>query len=121
MADFLSSYKRVDEPELSAAIARGEIQSYKDIIAYFADKPVVGAEEYTRLEYVRENMEFDDNLPPVIVKELQRIVPGLCAQESKFNNGLTSAAGAKGIFHLCPRRGKVTGGSRMISTRLENR
>jgi hypothetical protein len=110
MTDFLSSYQDPDEPALTAAIARGEIESYEDLITYFADKKVRGAEDFSRLEYVEQHMKFADDLPPAIAKELRRIVPGLCSQESKFNNGLTSGSGAQGIFQFMPETWAHYGG-----------
>lgn len=108
--DFAASYRNEEEPDLRKAIAEGDIQEYKGLIKYFADKPVVGAPEYTRLEYVQREMQFASSLPPVVAEELRRIIPGLCSQESKFNNGLTSNAGAQGIFQFMPENWAHYGG-----------
>ncbi len=100
--DFAAAYKNQEEPELQAAIARNEITDYKGIIEYFAKKKVRGAEESNRLQFVRNEMQFDGPLPAVVESELRRLMPGLCSQESKFNNGLSSPAEAKGIFQFIP-------------------
>jgi len=99
---FLAALREDDEPVLIEKIKSGEITTVEGIVRYFADKPVVGAEDYSRLEYVYEKIEFPDYIPQRVQEELRRLVPGLAAQESKFNNGLTSSAGAKGIFQFMP-------------------
>lgn len=91
-----------DEPELLEKLRSGEIDTYQELIEHFAQKPVVGAEEFTRQEYVQDAIVFDPEVPAVVQAELRRILPGLCGQESKFNNGLTSRAGAQGIFQFMP-------------------
>lgn len=101
--DFQAALVEFDEPELVAKIKSGEIVRYIDIIVnHFGKKPVIGAEEYKRLEYVQKKIDFDNDIPEVVQNELRKIVPGLCAQESKFNAGLVSAgdAQAKGIFQF---------------------
>ncbi len=102
IANFRAALSEIDETDLVEQIEAGQITTLEGIVRYFADKPVVGAEEYTRLEYVYEKIEFPDSIPPVTQAELRRLIPGLCAQESKFNNGLTSSVGAKGIFQFMP-------------------
>lgn len=97
--DFLAALNEDDEPELVAKIANGEVNTYLEIVKYFADKPVVGAEDLTRQEYVQTAIQFQewnestgDGVPPVVDRELRHLLPGLCAQESKFNAGLTSGS-----------------------------
>lgn len=109
-ADFTASYDNQEEPELQTAIARGRVSSYRDLVTYFADKSVRGADEYTRLEYVQQMIQFGPSLPAVIAQELRRVIPGLCSQESKFNNGLRSKAGAQGIFQFMPENWAHYGG-----------
>lgn len=122
VASFRAAYLEDDEPGLVAGIAEGEIVTYKDIIRYFSQKPVVGAEEYTREEYVGSQMRFMDYNPSTgestpsemsdtVANELRRIMPGLCAQESKFNNDVESAAGAQGIFQFMPATWAEYGGA----------
>jgi hypothetical protein len=55
----------------------------------------------TRLEYIKKHLKVPD-VPPVIQSSLTALVPGLCAQESMFHNGLKSKAGARSIFQFMP-------------------
>ncbi|MCA9357946.1 lytic transglycosylase domain-containing protein [Candidatus Kaiserbacteria bacterium] len=100
--DFNKALHEDDEPGLVDALKAGQITDYKGLVEYFADKPVVGAEHLSRVEYVEQMIQFEDSVPAIVQAELRRILPGLCAQESKFNNGLTSVAGARGIFQFMP-------------------
>lgn len=116
--DFEAAYALEGEPELQAAIERGEVTQLVDIVNYFAEKPTQGHEELTRLEYVTHAIEFtewdpetNDGVPPVVEAELRRLLPGLCAQESKFNAAVTSAVGARGIFQFMPSTWEQYGGS----------
>tara|TARA_B100000508_G_scaffold120901_1_gene102272 strand:+ start:4766 stop:6187 length:1422 start_codon:yes stop_codon:yes gene_type:complete len=111
IADFQAAYNESDEPELVAKIANGEIDSYDEIVEYFIDKPVEGS-GLNRVEYLRENVQFRNELetievdegvvefipvPPVVQEELRRLLPAVFAQESKFNEGLVNPrSGAKG-------------------------
>jgi hypothetical protein len=99
--DFMAALSEKDEPELVSAIKRGEIESYDDIVGHFAEKPVRGHEDHNRMQYVREKVRFrtepDERrkrpaLPLVLQEEMRRLLPGLIAQESKFNGGLVSDA-----------------------------
>jgi len=117
VGDFNKALDTAEEPGLVSGIAKGEIVKYSDIINHFAEKPVVGAEDLTRKDYVQKEMVFErwnedkkTGVPPLVVAELRRNVPGLCAQESKFNNGLTSRSGAKGIFQFMPTTWAEYGG-----------
>lgn len=100
--DLKAAYTRIDEPELRTGIEKGSINNYLDTVNYFANKLVIGSEEYTREQYVENLVEFDDDVPVSLQMELRKILPGLCAQESKFNNGLVSKANARGIFQIKP-------------------
>lgn len=121
VGSFRSAYLEDDEPVLVAGIANGDIETYTDIVRYFSQKPVVGAETYTREAYVSEAMRFMDydartgeetpsKMSETVQAELRRIMPGLCAQESKFNNDVESSAGAKGIFQFMPATWAEYGG-----------
>jgi hypothetical protein len=110
--DFNAAYSETDEPELVAAIARGEIDTYDKIISYFAEKPVRDNEEYSRMKYAKEKImfrsEYDEEkkrpaVPMVIQEEIRRLLPGLFAQESKFNAGLVSKSGATGLAQIKPK------------------
>lgn len=100
---FRASTRYEDEPELQAGIRDGSIKSYGDLVDYYANKEVIGdGENRSRYEYVHEAIEFSDDMPVVVQEALRELIPGVCAQESKFNNGLTSSAGAIGIFQFMP-------------------
>lgn len=91
-----------DEPELQDGIKDGSVVTYADLVDYYAEKPVIGAEDKNRYEYVHEEIQFREAVPSVVQDALRELLPGICAQESKFNNGLTSSAGAFGIFQFMP-------------------
>lgn len=106
-AQFNNALRDEEEPSLVNRIKNGSVATYEDIIRYFADKPVRGDENYTRSQYVESNIVFtnwDDSekkgVHPAAAAELRRLVSGLCAQESNFNNGLVSASEAMGIFQI---------------------
>lgn len=93
-----------------------EQRDYEKIIA-FGSKPVVGAPDFSRLEYVKEQIQFtpyDEELgtgvPVVVAEELRRLIAGLCAQESKFDASSISKVGAKGIFQFMPVTWESYGG-----------
>jgi hypothetical protein len=105
--DFKAALGNKSEPELVAGIQSGSIKSSLDIIKYFGQKPVRGVrEEISRLEYVEQAFRLSNKVPSIvrdeIESELKSVMPGLCAKESKFNNSLTSGAGAVGIFQFMP-------------------
>ncbi len=97
-----AALQKTSEPELLQGITEGTIITKAEIVEHFANKPVVGAEAFTRAEYVRENVVFDDDVPEIVQTELRRLLPGLCAQESGFDNSVTSRVGARGIFQFMP-------------------
>lgn len=100
-----------EEPGLAAAIKRGEITDYKGIVEYYANKETIGGGGLSRIEYVQKEVEFNKEvLPEVVATELTKVMPGLCAQESKFNNGLISRSGARGIFQIMPQYWEHHGG-----------
>jgi|GEM_PF-1204657 hypothetical protein len=108
--DFKAAYEEADEPELVAGITSGEINSYDDIVSYFAEKPVRGAEHLNRMEYAQQQIEFRSEaeasrpaVPAAVQAEFRRILPGLFAHESKFNAGLSSLDGAKGLAQIMPK------------------
>lgn len=92
-------------------------EDYIEVIKEHADKPVIGAEGHTRMQYVQEEIKFakwnektGEGVPPAVENELRRILPGLCAQESRFDNGLISNTGAKGILQFMPETWAEYGG-----------
>lgn len=122
VADFVAAYHESDEPELVAAIASGEIVSYDQIVSYFAEKPVRGAEHLNRMEYAQQEIVFRSQteagrpaVPDTVQAEFRRILPGLFAHESKFNAGLTSANGAKGLAQIMPATSREYRGDADIS------
>lgn len=121
---FRASMRYDDEPELQAGIRDGSIKSYADLVDYYADKEVIGDDEgRSRYEYVHQAIEFSENVPVVIQDALRELIPGICAQESKFNNGLTSTAGAIGIFQFIPsvwtKYGKTEEDIKSLKTQVE--
>lgn len=112
VADFQAAYNEADEPELVSKIASGEISSYDEIVSYFVEKPVRGNEEYNRMEYAQKMIAFRSEpdeergrpaVPEAVQDGLRRAIVGLFAQESKFNAGLVSSAGAAGLAQIKPR------------------
>lgn len=94
-------------PQLREAINEGggeniNPETYLDIVEHFASKRVIGAENMTRLEFVRARVGEALNIPPATKNELILRIPGLAAQESRFNNASESSVGAKGIFQFMP-------------------
>lgn len=77
-------------------------KTYLDLVEHFANKSVIGAEDKTRLEYVRERVGDHLNVPATAKAELILLIPGLAAQESHFNNASESGVGAQGIFQFMP-------------------
>ncbi|MEN9921830.1 MAG: Transglycosylase domain [Candidatus Parcubacteria bacterium] len=110
VGDFNFAANNSKEPALRAAIADGRIDDYRGLIEYNARKPVSGAEDYTRFDYVQQAVRFRSTVPAEIQEELRRVIPGLCAQESKFMEGLTSRSGARGIFQFMPETWAHYGG-----------
>lgn len=99
---FEAAMKYKDEPALQEGIRDGSISSYANVVDYFAQKTVIGDEESNRYEYVHKEIKFDNDVPAIVQTALREIVPGVCAQESKFHNGLVSEEGAVGIFQFMP-------------------
>ncbi len=78
-------------------------ETYLDVVRHFAHKPVVGHEEFSRYEYLRDHVgESMEKVPEAIREELQFLVPGLAAQESKYINDARSSVGAMGIMQFMP-------------------
>ena len=122
VADLRAACAEDDEPELVSAIESGEITSYDQIVSYFAEKPVRGAEEYNRMEYAREKIVFRTQeqagrpaVPETVQAAFREIIPGLFAQESKFNAGLVSATGAVGLAQIMPATWEEYRGTQEVS------
>lgn len=106
---FRAALNDPDEPNLADKIRTGQVTTYEGIVQYFSEKPVVGAENFTRREYVESQIQFRTweevegemvGVHPAAQDEMRRLIVGLCAQESNFNNGLVSASDARGIFQI---------------------
>ena len=91
-----------NDTELISEIAAGRITNYLQIVQHYAERPFSTTEPYKVREYIEEHIQFKDNVPAVVQSELRRIIPGLCAQESNFNNDSLSKRGAQGIFQFMP-------------------
>lgn len=97
-----------------------DADTYLEVIEYFAEKKVIGAEHKTRLEFVRDHVGDYLKVPPAVKQELIFLIPGLAAQESHFNNGLKSSTGAEGIFQFMPDTWKDFGYSEEDILYLKN-
>ncbi len=106
---FRAALNDPDEPDLAEKIRTGQVTTYEGIVQYFSEKPVVGAENFTRREYVESQIQFRTweeveeemkGVHPAAQDEMRRLIVGLCAQESNFNNGLVSVSDAHGIFQI---------------------
>lgn len=127
VASFMSAYKEKDEPELVSKIASGEISKNVDIVRYFANKPVKGAEEFSRMEYSQNSIDFRSEpdmrknrpaVPESVQTELKKLIPGMFAHESKFNAGLVSSSGAAGLAQIKPDVWKEYRGTEDVSLSL---
>ena len=83
----------------------------------FAQKAVVGAEEFTRADYVAQEIKFTEwdpeagtGVPPELEEELRKFLPALCFVESRFDADRESSVKAKGIFQIMPEIWKAYGG-----------
>lgn len=98
-----------EDTELISEIANGRVKSYIDIVNHYALRRTPETGTLSIREYIEENIEFKPydpaskaGVPPLVAEELRRIIPGLCAQESNFNNASVSKSGARGIFQFMP-------------------
>ncbi len=122
IADFQAAHREADEPDLVAAIESGEIDSYDDVVSYFAEKPVRGAEEFNRMEYAQSQIQFRSEaesgrpaVPELVQTAFRKIIPGLFAHESKFNAGLVSQTGARGLAQIMPATWEEYTGTQEVS------
>lgn len=90
------------DPELAEAVADGEIASYPELLAYLSEKPAQDGGTISKYEYLKKNIEFGDEVPDEVQKELRSVIPGLCAQESNYNPHVVSKAGAIGEMQILP-------------------
>lgn len=106
------------EPDVEASNFNTELQKrmewwLTDMKTHFASalelsgKPVVGAENLTREEYIRTKTEFNEHsvwgdLPQETQSELRRLLPALAIQESGYHNGLVSKDDAVGLLQQIP-------------------
>ncbi len=92
----------VNDPDES--MTYDNVKSILDVVRYFGDKEVRGGDGESRIEYVKDAIEFTGNLAkaPDVAEALRACVPGLCALESKFNDDVASGVGARGIFQMKP-------------------
>ncbi len=95
--------------ELQNALTNGEesmsiedINSIIDIVYHFADKDVIKGGGLSRIEYLQQNLNFNDSIPETIRDRLVFFTPGIAAVESRFNDDVTSPVNASGIFQFMP-------------------
>lgn len=80
-----------------------QAETYLDVVRHFAHKRVKGHEESSRYEYLHDHVgDHIQGVPDAIKEELQFLVPGLAAQESKYINDAKSSVGAVGIMQFMP-------------------
>ncbi len=104
-AEFVSAMKQNDEPELVAGIEAGTIRTKLDIMNYFIAKDFSNSGGENRVEYIKNHVTFSGNLDkaPVVASELRRLLPGLVAVESGFDNDVENkSTGAKASFQFVP-------------------
>jgi hypothetical protein len=104
-AEFVSALKQTDEPELIAGIAAGTIRTKLDILNYFIVKDFGNSGGENRVEYIKNHVTFTGNLEkaPVVANEVRRLLPGLVAVESGYDNEVESRrTGAKASFQFMP-------------------
>lgn len=79
------------------------VDSIQDIVFYFGDKETRDGDGLSRIEYVQEHVVLDEKIPEALQKELVKLVVGIAAQESRYNDAVKSPVGASGIFQLMPQ------------------
>jgi hypothetical protein len=97
--------KQDDEPALIAGIEAGTIRTRLDINRYFIEKDFQDSGGENRVEYIKNHLTFSGNLAKsaVVTAELRRLIPGLCAVESGFDNEVENkGTGAKASFQFLP-------------------
>lgn len=70
----------------------------------FAQKEVIDGAGFSRHTYVHEYFKSHkgEKMPDDIRTLIAKLIPGLAAEESKFDNSLVSPSGAFGIFQIMP-------------------
>lgn len=58
------------------------------------------AQERNRMEYVETALVFDEDVPQDVQEALRKWIPGLCAQESRYDNDAEGNFGSIGIFQF---------------------
>ena len=85
------------EVALARAITDGAVDQYIELVAFNARY----CDPKTESSYYAQLKEFQiENVPEPLAEEIERIVPGLVAKESTFQNDVTSSANARGLLQL---------------------
>lgn len=128
-ADLRAAVNESEEPALVQGVQDGSILSYKDIVDYFVQKEISGFPG-NRIEYLQNFVEFRNKVetvkgvpgvefvpvPPIVQTEFIRLLPGLIAQESKFNEGLVNkVSGASGPCQFTAETWKRYTGEEAVS------
>jgi len=127
---FQAAYESGDA-ELKQKISSGEIVSQDQIISYRIAQDFPGADGYDRVEYLQEHVTFRTELeavpgvpgaekeavPEVVQEELRRLLPGLFAQESGFQEDVVNPqTHATGSGQFMPETWKRYTGTNEVST-----
>lgn len=99
---YLRLKEQTNDPELATALETGAIESYPELIAYSSGREAADERGRSRLDYLREEVTFDPELPPVVAAELHRLLPGLVAHESSYYDHARSSADARGPLQMLP-------------------
>ena len=77
-------------------------KTFLDVVHHYGRKKVVNGDGENRIEYVKKYAMQNTDLPEELKKDIASLLPGLAAQESKFNNDARSSVNAMGIFQFMP-------------------
>lgn len=117
VTDFQAIFKDADLTDLQERVVAGEIESYEDVLDYFIEQPFAESEGLNRIDYLRAHMQFRSTdeavqvsttesvtfraVPPEVQERLLFYIPGLLAQESKFNDDIENQeTGATGVGQI---------------------
>lgn len=74
--------------------------TFLDIVRHYARERAENGER--KIDFVRRRVMEGVSLPDGMKRELVRLIPGLAAQESRYNDASVSEVGARGTFQFMP-------------------